>query len=179
MKLAWLVIKNLLFTILVPGFVVVWAPLHWFERHAHLPEIWRWAQWTAVIVFSIGAAAFLFSQGLFITRGQGTPAPFDPPRKFVRRGLYKWVRNPMYLAVLAMVGAEGLFLHSRDIAVYFVCLACIIQLFVVLYEENALRFKFGAVYEDYRRDVPRWLPRKPKPMLLTVAPFETKGSGKR
>ena len=177
MKLAWLLFKNLLFTLLVPGFVIGWAPLHWFERHARWPEAWHWSQWVAVLVFILGATAFLHSQTWFIIRGQGTPAPFDPPKKFVRRGPYKWVRNPMYLAVLAMVGAEALFFRSGHIAVYFICLACVIHLTVVLYEENALRFKFGAVYEDYRRDVSRWLPRKPKPMLLTVAPFD--GATKR
>ncbi|MEJ1973815.1 MAG: isoprenylcysteine carboxylmethyltransferase family protein [Lacunisphaera sp.] len=173
MKHAWLLIKNLLFTSCVLGLVVGWVPLHWFERHARWPEIWRWPQWTGAAFFFLGAVAFLHAQVLFATRGQGTPAPFDPPRRFVRRGLYKWVRNPMYLAVLAMVGAEGLFLHSGHVAVYFVCLACVIHLTVVLYEENALRFKFGAVYEDYRRDVPRWLPRQPRPTSVTAAPFET------
>jgi protein-S-isoprenylcysteine O-methyltransferase Ste14 len=174
MNQVWLVTKNLLFTILVPGFVIGWAPLNWFEKYPRwlAPGAWGWSQWAGVLIFILGAIAFLYCQFLFIKRGQGTPAPFDPPRKFVRRGLYKWVRNPMYLAVLAMVGAEGLFLRSGHIAVYFVCLTCVIHLMVVLYEENALRFKFGAVYEDYRRDVPRWFPRKPKPMLQTAAPFE-------
>ena len=174
MRVAWLVTKNLLFTIFVPGFVVGWAPLHWFERHPRwlAPAAWGWSQWVALGIFILGASIYLYSQFLFIVRGQGTPAPFDPPRKFVRRGLYKWVRNPMYLAVLAMVGAEGLFLRSGHIAVYFVCLACVVHLMVVLYEENAMRFKFGAVYEDYRRDVPRWFPRKPKPTIVTAAPFD-------
>jgi len=179
MSQAWLLLKNLLFTILVPGFVIGWAPLHWFERYPRWPDRFGWSQWVAVVVFAAGAATYLHCQAMFIVRGQGTPAPFDPPRKFVRRGLYKWVRNPMYLAVLAMVGAEGLFLRSGHIAVYFICLACITHLMVVLYEENALRFKFGAVYEDYRRDVWRWLPRKPRPTIMTAAPFAMKGGGRR
>lgn len=174
MSQPWLLLKNLVFTILVPGFVVGWAPLHWFERHPRWPAVWGWTHGVAVVIFGLGLVAFLYCQALFIIRGQGTPAPFDPPRKFVRRGLYKWVRNPMYLAVLAMVGAEGLFLRSWHIAVYFTCLACAVHLMVVLYEENALRFKFGAMYEDYRRDVPRWFPRRPKPTLMTVPPFEPK-----
>ena len=171
MKTLWLLFKNLLFTVCVPGVVVGWVPLHWFERHPHWPEDWTLFQWAGAGLFGFGVALFLACQGLFMVRGQGTPAPIDPPRKIIRRGPYKWVRNPMYLAVLAMVGAETLFLQSWHIAVYFTCLICVIHLFVMLYEESALRIRFGAIYEDYKRDVPRWLPRKPRPALATVSPF--------
>ena len=119
----------------------------------------------------LGALAFLHCQWLFATRGQGTPAPVDPPRKLVRRGLYKWVRNPMYLAVFTVLGGEMVFLRSGHIAVYLVGFACAVHVFVLLVEEEALRRRFGAMYEDYRREVPRWLPRKPKPPLETIAPF--------
>lgn len=174
MKLFWLLLKNLAFTLVVPGFVIGWAPFQWFERFPHWPPSWQWRQWTAIVLFAAGAAALLASQWYFAARGQGTPAPFDPPKKFVRRGPYKWVRNPMYLGVFAMIGAEALFFRSWHIGVYFVCVVCATHLFVVLYEENAMRFKFGAMYEDYKRDVPRWFPRKPRPLLQTVAPFEVK-----
>ncbi len=172
MKKLWLLLKNLLFTLCVPGFVVGWVPLHWFERRPRWPEAWGAPEWLGAAFFVLGAVAFLHCQWLFFNRGEGTPAPIDPPRRFVRRGLYKWVRNPMYLAVFLLVGGEAAFLRSPHIAVYLVCLVCLIQVFVVLYEENSLRFRFGAMYEDYRRDVPRWLPRKPRPVLETVAPFD-------
>jgi len=80
----------------------------------------------------------------------------------------------MYLGMLALVAGEAVFFRSGHILVYLVCLLCVLQLVVVGYEEDALRTKFGAVYEDYKRAVPRWLPCKPKPVLQTVAPFETK-----
>ena len=172
MSSLWLFLKNLLFTALVAGLLIGWVPLHWFERHPHWPERWTLLPGLAVVVFGLGALGYLSSQLTLAIRGRGTPAPFDPPRKFVRRGLYKWLRNPMYLAVLVMVGAEALFLRSWHIAIYFVCLACVLQLLVVLVEENALRFRFGAMYEDYRRDVSRWLPRPPKPLPQTAPPFE-------
>lgn len=175
MKTLWLLIKNLLFTVCVPGFVVGWVPLHWFERYARWPEVWSWPHWLGAGLFGLGVAFFLWCQGLFMVWGRGTPAPIDPPRKVMRRGPYKWVRNPMYLAVLTIVAAEAVFLQSWHIVVYWVCLACMVHLFVVLYEESALRMRFGAIYEDYRRDVPRWMPRKPRPPLATVDPFETKG----
>jgi len=176
MKTLWLLIKNLLFTLCVPGFFLGWVPLHWFERYPRWPEVWIWPHWLGAGLFALGVVVFLYCQGLFMLRGQGTPAPFDPPRKIMRRGPYKWVRNPMYLAVLAIVGAEAVFLQSWHIVVYLVCLTCVLHLMVVLYEETALRMRFGAIYEDYRRDVPRWLPRKPRPTLATVAPFEAKNA---
>ncbi|HWA25254.1 MAG TPA: isoprenylcysteine carboxylmethyltransferase family protein [Lacunisphaera sp.] len=149
-----------------------WLPLRFFARHAQWPAAWAAPQFGGAVLVALGAITMLACVWIFISRGRGTPAPFDPPVKFVRRGLYKWVRNPMYLGLLAFVGGEGLFLRSGDIGVYWVCLVCSLHLLVVLYEENALRRQFGAMYEDYKRDVSRWLPRKPKPMLQTVAPFE-------
>jgi len=175
MKTLWLLIKNLLFTLCVPGFVLVWVPLNWFERYPRWPETWAAWQWSGALLLGLGALLFLYCQGLFLFRGRGTPAPFDPPRRIVCRGPYKWVRNPMYLAVLAIVAGEALFLQSLHIGVYWVCLVCALHLMVVLYEEGDLRMRFGAMYEDYRRDVPRWLPRKPRPPLATVTPFEAKG----
>lgn len=175
MKGFWLFLKNLLFTLLVPGFVVGWVPLNLFERHARWPQSWTQAQFAAGALFGLGTVVFLHCQWLFAVRGQGTPAPIDPPRKFVRRGLYQWVRNPMYLAVFTLVGAEALFLPSWHIAVYLVLLVCLVHVWVLMYEEEALRRQFGAMYEDYRREVPRWLPRKPRPPLQTVAPFPTAG----
>lgn len=172
MKTAWLLFKNLLFTLLVPGFVVGWVPLRWFERRAQWPADWQWQHTAGIVVFATGTVVYLHCLWLFAVRGRGTPAPFDAPRKLVWRGLYKWVRNPMYLGVLALVAGETLFLRSNHILVYLVCLACSFQLIVVGYEEDALRLQFGAMYEDYKRAVPRWLPRKPRPLLQTVAPFD-------
>ncbi len=174
MKILWLLFKNLLFTFLVPGFVAGWVPLGWFERRAHWPAAWSWRHSAGTGLFVLGSMIYLHCLWLFALRGHGTPAPFDPPRKLVWRGLYKWVRNPMYLGILALVAGEALFLRSGHILVYLICLACAVQLFVLGYEENALRMKFGAMYEDYKRAVPRWLPRKPRPQLQTVAPFDVR-----
>jgi protein-S-isoprenylcysteine O-methyltransferase Ste14 len=172
MKQLWLLIKNLLYLLFVAGVFAGWLPLRVFERRAHWPDAWGPVHWAGLGLALAGAAVLLQSIWIFAVRGQGTPAFFDPPRKMVRRGPYKWVRNPMYLAFFALVGAEGLFFQSWHIGVYWVCLVCSLHLIVVLHEENGLRFRFGAMYEDYRREVPRWLPRKPRPVLETVAPFD-------
>ena len=126
------------------------------------------------MVFAVGAVVYLHCLWLFAVRGRGTPAPFDPPRILVWRGLYKWVRNPMYLGTLTLVTGEAVFLRSNHILVYLICLTCAVHLFVLGYEEDSLRRQFGAMYEDYKRAVPRWLPRKPRPQLQTVAPFEAR-----
>lgn len=174
MKTLWPLFKALLHTLVVTGLLVGWAPLRWFERRPRWPEVWQWPQWAGAVLALLGAVVYLHSVWVFAVRGQGTPAFFDPPRKFTRRGPYKWVRNPMYLGLFAIVAGEGVFLRSWHIGVYWVFLVCSLHLLVLLYEESALRFRFGAIYEDYKRDVPRWLPRKPKPMLETVAPFEVR-----
>lgn len=75
MNSLWLFLKNLLFTLLVPGFVVGWVPLRWFERYPSWPGVWRWPQYAAAALFLLGAAAFLACQWLFAVRGQGTPTP--------------------------------------------------------------------------------------------------------
>ena len=172
MKYLWLLTKNLLYLAIVPGVVAGWLPLRVFERHTQWPDGWGPAQWAGLLPALAGAVVLLVAMWVFATRGQGTPAFIDPPRKLVRRGPYKWVRNPMYLSLAALVGAEGLFFQSWHIGVYWVCLVCVLHLVVVLHEETGLRFRFGAMYEDYRREVPRWLPRKPRPALQTVAPFD-------
>ncbi len=173
MKPLWLLLKNLLYVIVVPGIVAGWLPLRLFEQPHRLrwPDVWTAQTLTGVALTALGLGFFLFSAAILAVRGAGTPAFFDPTKKLTRRGPYKWVRNPMYLALFALVGGEALLFRSWHIGVYWVFLVCGLHLLVIGYEEANLRFRFGAIYEDYKRDVPRWLPRKPKPVLETVQPF--------
>jgi protein-S-isoprenylcysteine O-methyltransferase Ste14 len=91
--------------------------------------------------------------------GRGTPAPFDPPRRLVVQGPYAWVRNPMYIgAGVALLGAS-LFYQSLALLGYAAVFFLVTHLFVVLYEEPALRRTFGDDYESYCRQVKRWWPR--------------------
>ena len=167
-----LFLKNLLYVLLVPGFIAGWVPFYWFERRAQWPEIWRWSHSLSALVFVLGTVIYVYCVWLFGAKGRGTPASFDPPKRLVQRGLYRWVRQPMDIGILAVVGSEALFLRSIDLTIYFVCLVCVVHLHIALHEESALGYKFGAMYEDYKRAVPRWLPRKPRPALVTIAPFE-------
>ena len=97
----------------------------------------------------------------FVRQGRGTPAPVAPPERLIANGLYRYVRNPMYIGVLAMIFGQALFLGSRGILLYGLGMALAFHLFVVLYEEPTLRWQFGAEYETYCQRVPRWLPRWP------------------
>ena len=91
--------------------------------------------------------------------GKGTPAPFDPPRRLVVRGPYRFVRNPMYIgAAIALAGA-ALFYESAALACYAGVFFLVAHAFVMLYEEPTLEAKFGAEYDGYRRRVPRCWPR--------------------
>lgn len=174
MKYLSLLLKNLLYVLVVPGLVAGWLPLRIFERRAAWPATWGWGQGVGAALALPAAAMFLLCVYILATRGAGTPSFLHPPRKLTRRGPYRWVRNPMYLALFALIAGEALFFRSWHIGVYFVCLGCALHLLVVLHEEQELRFRHGAVYEDYRRDVPRWLPRRPRPVLETVPPFDAR-----
>lgn len=159
----YLLLKNLVFLAVAFGVFLYWLPLRVFQRGARWPvgelEVHQYA---ALIVGGIALLTYLHCQWLFLTRGRGTPLLLDPPVKLVQRGLYRWVRNPMYLAILIMVAAQGAFFESGHIAVYWACLLCLLQIMVLVHEERDLSFRFGAMYEDYKRAVPRWIPRRPR-----------------
>jgi protein-S-isoprenylcysteine O-methyltransferase Ste14 len=120
--------------------------------------------WLRPVGFVIAAAGALLA-GLciatFVTRGRGTPAPFDPPRDFVASGPYRYVRNPMYVGGAAVILGAGLIVASLAIVLLAFGFLGIMHLFVVLSEEPTLTARFGASYERYRASVHRWLIRKP------------------
>jgi len=112
-----------------------------------------------VILIVIGAGAVVDSFARFALQGKGTPAPVAPPRKLVVTGLYRYVRNPMYVAVLAIIFGQAILFGDIGLAVYgaLFWLAC--HLYVLLYEERQLKRTFGAQYDKFRTGVPRWIPR--------------------
>jgi protein-S-isoprenylcysteine O-methyltransferase Ste14 len=98
---------------------------------------------------------------LFATRGHGTPAPWDAPRRFVALGPYRVVRNPMYLGVGSVLLGEAVLFSSWPLVLYLTVLFVVWHAFVVLWEEPSLDRAFGQEYRSYRAAVPRWLPRLP------------------
>ncbi|MSO56658.1 MAG: isoprenylcysteine carboxylmethyltransferase family protein [Acidobacteria bacterium] len=108
---------------------------------------------------SAGAALAVWCVLTFALVGQGTPAPFDPPRRLVVRGPYRFVRNPMYIgAGCALIGA-ALFYRAPELLGYVGVLWMATHTLVVFYEERVLGRTFGHDYEEYRHQVRRWLPR--------------------
>ena len=95
----------------------------------------------------------------FARSGRGTLAPVDPPCELVVGGLYRYVRNPMYLSVTMIVLGELLLTRSRSLLLYWARWFVGVNLFVIGYEEPTLRSRFGAAYERYTQEVGRWLPR--------------------
>lgn len=114
-----------------------------------------------LLLMAIGAAFVLPSMFQFAWLGHGTPAPFDPPRRLVIRGPYRWVRNPMYVGMGLLMAGEGILLPSirREMFAAVVFFWLLTTAFVMLYEERALRRRFGEEYESYCRHVRRWIPR--------------------
>jgi protein-S-isoprenylcysteine O-methyltransferase Ste14 len=129
------------------------------DRSPFEPGPLRWPGAAAALLGAIGLVWCIVE---FVRLGRGTLAPVDPPRFVVRGGLYRYVRNPMYLCVLMLVLGEALLYGSRAVATYALVVALGFHLFVVFYEEPTLRRSFGADYEAYARKVPRWIPRIPR-----------------
>jgi protein-S-isoprenylcysteine O-methyltransferase Ste14 len=112
-----------------------------------------------VVLVAAGTLVLLDSFTRFAIKGLGTPAPVFPTRYLVVTGLYRYLRNPMYVAVVALILGQGLILPNTRVLEYgaAVWLAC--HLFVILYEEPTLRATYGREYTAFCRDVPRWIPR--------------------
>jgi protein-S-isoprenylcysteine O-methyltransferase Ste14 len=120
-----------------------------------------WTHPLGIACMALGAAFALTCVGTFVVRGRGTPAPFDAPRNLVAVGIYRWVRNPMYLSGCTVMVGFGLYERSASILLLAAAMWLATHLFVYFYEEPTLRKKFDGSYEDYCRAVSRWLPRPP------------------
>jgi len=155
-----LALRNLLFTVVVPGSGAVWIPWWILNRGGGTPAP---VAWPAVSLIAIGVALYLWCLWIFAIVGRGTPGPWDAPRRLVAVGPYRWVRNPIYIAALLVVIGEAWLFLSLALLVYAVALATGFHLFVIGYEEPRLRQRFGVAYTDYVRTVPRWIARPPRP----------------
>ena len=142
---------------LIPAVILLLSQESKFEMEIASPaRIWFWL---ALWVGSIGLALSVWTTALFMKFGQGTPAPWDPPRKLVIRGPYRYVRNPMITGVLSMLSAEALLLQSWPIAIWMVLFFIGNAIYFPLVEEKGLEKRFGNEYRNYKANVPRWIPR--------------------
>ncbi|HYR29811.1 MAG TPA: isoprenylcysteine carboxylmethyltransferase family protein [Thermoanaerobaculia bacterium] len=141
-------------------FIWLWTWLipRWIA--AGVPLVPRWSA-AAVALMLPGAAIMLQCIFDFAWTGRGTPAPWDPPRRLVVRGLYRWVRNPMYVGMGLFLIGEALLLPAvtRGMLSMVAIFWGLATIFIVVYEEPVLRAKFDGDYRKYCRNVRRWLPR--------------------
>jgi protein-S-isoprenylcysteine O-methyltransferase Ste14 len=146
------------FFFLAPGTVaglVPWMLSGWDRSSGGL----RWTDVVGGVVIAIGLAVVIAAFVQFVREGRGTPAPVAPTEQLVVGGLYRYVRNPMYLAVAAIIGGQAILFSSAAIAWWLVAFMVAVFSFVVLYEQPTLTRTYGASYDAYRAAVPGWWPR--------------------
>ena len=155
-----LILRSIFFTLLLPGTVTVLIP-YWlissggddrFSKHHELSYL-------GLPLIVIGALGLLACIWQFFSEGRGTLAPVDPPKHLVARGLYRYVRNPMYVSVVMILIGEAIFFMSTRVLIEAGVFMGVVYLFVVFYEEPVLRSQFGESYERYSEEVGRWIPR--------------------
>jgi protein-S-isoprenylcysteine O-methyltransferase Ste14 len=155
----FVLIRAITYAALFIGLVLIYVPARLLSSSGIArPEAIEVQQLAGMAIGAAGAAVALWCIFTFASAGKGTPAPFDPPRRLVIQGPYRFVRNPMYIgAGLALAGA-ALFYESFQLLSYTAFFFLATHLWVVLYEEPALRQTFGQDYEAYCGRVRRWWP---------------------
>lgn len=155
----FVLIRTLTYSALFIGLLLIYLPARLLSWSGIVrPAINATPQIAGIVVSALGATLALWCIFTFALIGRGTPAPFDPPRRLVIRGPYRFVRNPMYLgAGLALAGA-ALFYQSWPLLAYAVGFLLVMHIFVVWHEEPTLRRTFGQDYEAYCHQVRRWVP---------------------
>jgi protein-S-isoprenylcysteine O-methyltransferase Ste14 len=151
------------FLVLAPGVVaglIPWWITGWDARD--FSPYWWPARIAGGVLIAAGVFVLLHAFARFVWEGIGTPAPVAPTERLVVGGLYRYVRNPMYLAVAAIIVGQALLLGRPVLLLYAAAFGIAVFSFVHWYEEPSLSRQFGAQYEEYRRSVPGWWPRRPR-----------------
>ena len=159
--------------VLAPGVVaglVPWWMAGW-RVHDPLPH-WVLLRGVGVALLTAGVFVLIHAFVRFVVEGIGTPAPVAPTERLVVGGLYRYVRNPMYLAVAATIVGQALLLGELILLLYAAAFVVVVAAFVRWYEEPTLRRQFGEQYEAYLSAVPAWWPRRP---LMRARPPSASG----
>ena len=154
-------VKTILFLLLVPGLLLGVLPAWLISTGTPLFSFGIF-RWLAIPLWLSGWAGMLWCMWAFTVKGHGTPAPVDPPVELVISGLYRFVRNPMYVSGLVILAGCVLWSPSLPILLCPLLFFTAAYLFIVFYEERHLRKIFGTGYDAYCLSVPRWLPRLKK-----------------
>jgi protein-S-isoprenylcysteine O-methyltransferase Ste14 len=153
---AW--VGTILFLIVAPGVIaglIPWLITQWQNAYwgGPVPLIF------GMLLIALGVGFVLSAFVRFVTEGRGTPAPIAPTEHLVIGGIYRYVRNPMYLAVAAIILGQALLFGSSWLLLYAVIFMGVVLAFVKLYEEPTLLKRYGDEYEQYRQNVRAWMPR--------------------
>lgn len=152
-----------LFFAAAPGVVagvVPWALTRWDVRYGS--AWWIPVQVAGAAVTAVCAAVLVHAFVRFVREGRGTPAPVAPTESLVVGGLYRYVRNPMYVAVVGAIGGQALLLGRPVLVAYGMIVGTAMAAFVHGYEEPVLAQRYGAAYDEYRHTVPAWIPQRPR-----------------
>jgi protein-S-isoprenylcysteine O-methyltransferase Ste14 len=158
----WLFIRNVAMIILFPGTVTVYIPYQLLTPiTVSIPDAWSLPQYAAALLLIIGTAILIKSIWSFASVGRGTLAPFDETNRLIVVGLYRYVRNPMYVGVMLILFAESWFFWSSRLLIYTGICFVVANILVIGYEENRLKYKYGDDFRRYCEHVGRWIPGKP------------------
>ena len=146
--------------VLLPVMVTVIVPLLIYDRTLTFSLPSRWPTDVAGVLFLLmGLILFLRTVFLFHYKGKGTLAPWHPTQKLVVTGPYRYIRNPMISGVLFILIGEGLFFRSVSLLIWAGCFFLINTVYFILVEEKDMLKRFGDTYIEYKKNVPRWVPR--------------------
>lgn len=152
----WLFAKTALFTVVMPGTFAILVPILVAGDRAAASGL---TLPLAVALLAFGIVVYLRCAWDFVVQGRGTPAPLDAPKRLVTGGLYRYTRNPMYVAVLTVVVGWAILFRSAILFAYAFAVFVVFSLFIRLYEEPHLAREFDSEYIAYMARVGRWLPR--------------------
>jgi|SRR5579863_353880 len=160
-RLIFAAIGSVIFFFIAPSTVAGWVPW-WISKWRPQPPFFGLEplRWLGALLIGVGIAVVIETFARFVWQGIGTPAPVFPTKHLVARGLYRYVRNPMYCGVLATILGQALFLGDVRLLGYAAFVWLAFHLFVLTYEEPTLRRTYGADYDAFCAAVPRWIPRR-------------------
>jgi protein-S-isoprenylcysteine O-methyltransferase Ste14 len=153
------VLGSVVFFVVAPGVVAGLAPWWISGRGSDTASLGWPLRGLGAVLIAAGAGVLLDSFARFALQGSGTPAPVFPTRHLVVSGLYRYVRNPMYVAVVAVIVGQSLLLGNARVLAYGAAVGVGFHVFVLLYEEATLRSTYGEEYVRFCAHVPRWIPR--------------------
>ena len=154
------IIGSIVFLFVAPGIVAGAIP-GWISGWRMDPPLLgiEPLRWVGIVLLLLGAVLLLETFGRFALQGLGTPAPIAPTKTLVVTGSYRFVRNPMYVAVLALIFGQGLWFGSGGVLAWGLLVWLTVHVFVLTYEEPTLSSDYGEQYDRYRANVRRWIPR--------------------